>query len=308
MVNYDVDTETRPLTYFILAFASISSVPLLAWLLSTFSNRLDKYGPLGDAGSRFALFVSGVVSPFVIFVGILAVFNYILWLLPIPLLGRTVSGIPNLGGTWTGDLSRTSLDPTQPPETGEVNCRIRQTWQHIDFVFSGPYIPVPAPRRIMRRIHSTRGHALTVGMFVKNRDNVHVRYIYAAGSMSMLNPHDVAERSGEGTAVLYLIRRAGKKYLQGTYYGDKLRSGNVYLEYVPPWWSRLLRAPWTWLRNRWRWLGNLGGGPDESAEGSVTRPVTEPGRGTGRKRLRFGRRPVMSDVTSSDSSKVRESS
>jgi hypothetical protein len=231
VVNYDVDTDPRPRTYFILAFVSISSVPLLAWLLSIFlPQQLAKYGPVGDAGSRFAIFFGGVVTPFVIFAGILWVFDHILWRVHIPLLGRTVSGIPYLGGTWTGDLSSTPLDPMQTLETGAVNCYITQTWRHIDFVFEGPLIPVPMPGGRARHIHGTRGNALAVGLFVKNRDNVHVRYIYAVNSMTLLKPHNVNYRSGEGTAVLYLFHEPEEKHLKGTYYGDKMRGGNVFLE------------------------------------------------------------------------------
>jgi len=257
MVLYDVDTDPRLRMYVALVLISV-------FLASALPGAFNEEVALGFVKSLplvgpFAVpYVEPYVEPFVSlgqrvtpFLKPFVIFGFLLWLFDIWLwrwfLIRKLSGIPYLGGTWTGDLSRSALNPNDEPQTGKVKCCIRQTWRHIDFVFEGLPMDVPALERQTRRIHSTRGNALTVGMFVKNADNVHVRYIYAAGTMSMLNPHNVSERAGEGTAVLYLLRESDKKYLQGTYYGDKMRGGNVYLEYEPDN-RRLWGRAWDWLR------------------------------------------------------------
>jgi SMODS-associating 2TM, beta-strand rich effector domain len=159
MINYDVETggtDPRLPIYFGLAFASIASAPLLASEVSTLlPTPLAQYG-LGKA-----------LSPFVIFGILLWLFDRGVWHWPFI---RKLSRIPYLGGTWEGELSRSALDPMQPPQTGTVNCYIRQTWRHIDFVFEGLPIIVRAAYggRRTRPIHSTIGSTLTVGLFVKN--------------------------------------------------------------------------------------------------------------------------------------------
>jgi len=140
MVNYDVDTEPRLRIYVGLVLASSFLAPAIAKVLGNIS-RQSKDG-LEEAVPTFlispfidlAVAVSPFVTSFVIFGGLLFVFDRYLWRWP---LIHGVSGIPDLEGTWEGRLRRTSSADIQEekPKEHKAKCYITQTRRRIDFVF-----------------------------------------------------------------------------------------------------------------------------------------------------------------------------
>lgn len=190
MVEYSVDTNPRLKVYFGAAIVSA----LLAWGLSTVSF-LSPY--------RFA-----APSAFVIFGGLLWAFDRFLWRCP----GiHALSGIPYFGGAWEGTLKRTNMVDDPSPEVHQVSCVITQTWRKIDFVFEGE-----------TTVSSTR----IVGLFVENPQNVVVRYIYTSRPKTVV---DAKSQGGDGVTELRLVKRNDGDYLEGIYYSDKPRRGDVQL-------------------------------------------------------------------------------
>jgi hypothetical protein len=264
MVNYDVDTEPRLRIYVGLVLASSFLAPVIAESLKKLPQQSQAWSEGAEPfvtpfvvehllNPLFGLAeaVSPFVTSFALFGLLLLVFDkWGVWHWP---LIRKLSGIPYLGGTWEGKLR----GPSPADAERDITCYIRQTWRQIEFTFEGPPIPEeePAPHN-----HGTRSNILTAGMFVKTRENIHVRYIFNVRPMTLLDPDNPNYRPSEGTAVLYLLQEAesmgrpwwrrwfgaDKKFLKGTYYVDDGRRGNFRLEYQPAnrWWERA----WDWLR------------------------------------------------------------
>jgi dodecin len=217
MVNYDVDTDPRRRIYIgLTAFSVAVPAPLAALILSAFSNPILRQYGLGALGTALASFI----TPFLIFGLLFWAFDKRIWRWHI--FSWSLSGIPDLEGTWGGTLKRISANNPQP-ETTCVKCYITQNWRKIDFVFEGP---------------DTVGSALTVGMFVENHQDIHVRYIYAMRPKTLLMPLGALNTlPSEGAAILRLRRKTVTdgaktrevKSLQGTYYSDKMRRGDVHL-------------------------------------------------------------------------------
>jgi dodecin len=227
MVNYDVDTDPRMKIYVgFTAVSVLSAAPLAAVILSTLPwLQSEDWGWWSTALASLITALASLITPFGVFGLLLWAFDRRLWRWR---LFSWVSGIPNLEGTWRGTLKRISANNPRP-ETTRVNCYITQTWRKIDFVFEGPV---------------TVGSALTVGMFVENPQDIHVRYIYAMRPKTLLKPlGDLNTLPSEGAAILRLRRRTVRRrphdgeateevkmHLQGTYYSDKMRRGDVHLE------------------------------------------------------------------------------
>jgi hypothetical protein len=227
MVLYDVDTDPRLYRYFALVLISIfvaAALPKADFdeqLVNDFVNGIPLVGPyvapyvqpyiapFGD----LANLATPYLKPFVIFGVFLTLFDRVLW--RVPMVGRMLSGIPYLGGTWEGTLWRSDGSASEP-----VKCYIRQTWRQIQFAVEGP----PVTER-----QSTQGNALTVGMFVENPQDIHVRYIYEVRPMTLRYPDNPYTQASEGTAVLRFRRESGTQILRGTYYSDRRRSGDLEL-------------------------------------------------------------------------------
>jgi len=214
VVTYNVDTDPRIRIYFVLAFASIVGASFLT-------------DQLKDLETALPFFVAPSIAPFAIFGILLWLFDRYLWKWP---LIRRVSGIPDLEGTWTGTLTRTSADDGEQGELQphKAECYITQTWRSMGFVFydfAGSEEPgSEEPTRVAT--------ARIVGMFVKNPQDIHVRYVYGARQTTLLHSrNNVDAMPSEGAAVLRL-RDLGKgnKRLWGTYCSDKMRRGDINLE------------------------------------------------------------------------------
>jgi hypothetical protein len=236
VVTYNVDTDPRIRIYFVLAFASIAGA-------SFFTDHLK------DLETVLPSLVPPSIAPFAIFGILLWLFDRYLWKWP---LIRRVSGIPNLEGTWKGTLTRISSDDGEqskpkPSEPKKAEFYITQTWRSMGFVFydfTEPEEQGSEEQRSeeqgseeQRSEEPTRiATARTVGMFVKNPQDIHVRYVYGARQTTMLHsPENVDAMPSEGAAVLRL-RDLGnrKKALRGTYYSDKMRRGDINLELEDP--------------------------------------------------------------------------
>jgi SMODS-associating 2TM, beta-strand rich effector domain len=288
VVTYNVDTDPRIRIYFALAFASIVGASFLTNHLKTFVlafanfvlafanlvgasfrpvDHLKDLEPVLPSSALTSFAVAPSIASFAIFGILLWLFDQYLWKWP---LIRRVSGIPNLEGTWKGTLKRISShdceqgEPKDDCEQGEpkqsdsheVELYITQTWRSMGFAFydyppseeQGSEEPTKEPTRIAT--------ARTVGMFVKNPQDIHVRYVYGARQTTMLHRlGDLDAMPSEGAAVLRLrdleegegkkrfwkrlwgkLRRSrdpgegerkGKKRLWGTYYSDKMRRGDI---------------------------------------------------------------------------------
>jgi hypothetical protein len=226
VVTYDVDTDPRLRIYLGLAFASIGGASLVTDALK----HLEKVLPPLVAPS---------VTPFVIFAILLWLFDRYLWRWP---LIRRVSGIPNLEGTWKGELTRTTSANARQRKKHKAECYITQTWRKIDFVFNDFVGSGEEPTRVA----SVR----IVGMFVENPQDIHVRYVYGARPTTLLRRlDDLDAMPSEGAAVLRLRDLGeGRLALRGTYHSDKMRRGDIYLEL-----EEFRRPRETWLRRR-TWL------------------------------------------------------
>lgn len=219
MVTYNVDTDPRIRIYFVLAFASIVGASSLTAYLKDLETVLPFFG-------------APSIAPFAIFGVLLWLFDQYLWKWR---LIRRVSGIPNLEGTWKGTLTRTS---SADGEQGELKkhkakCYITQTWRSIGFVFYDFAESEEQGSEEQGSEEPTRvATARIVGMFVKNPQDIHVRYVYGARQTTLLRSlNNVDAMPSEGAAVLRL-RDLGKgnKRLWGTYYSDKMRRGDINLE------------------------------------------------------------------------------
>jgi len=249
VVTYNVDTDPRLRIYTSLAFASIGVAALLTDYLEAFASLLNYY--LKDLGAVFPVFVAPSIAPFFIFAFLLWLFDRYLWKLPII---SGVSGIPDLEGTWIGKLTRKAetdgeqSDPTQH----DVECYITQTWRSMGVVFydfpkaegNKSEEPKGGKSEEPTRIATAR----TVGLFVKNPQDIHIRYVYGARQTTMLQDlNDPDAMPSEGAAVLRLRdlgtgkkhfwsrdREKGNKILWGTYYSDKMRRGDINLKLEDP--------------------------------------------------------------------------
>jgi SMODS-associating 2TM, beta-strand rich effector domain len=276
VVTYNVDTDPRIRIYFVLAFANLVGASFRP------VDHLKDLEPVLPSSALTSFAVAPSIASFAIFGILLWLFDQYLWKWP---LIRRVSGIPNLEGTWKGTLKRISShdceqgEPKDDCEQGEpkqsdsheVELYITQTWRSMGFAFydyppseeqgseeqgseeqgseeQGSEEPTKEPTRIAT--------ARTVGMFVKNPQDIHVRYVYGARQTTMLHRlGDLDAMPSEGAAVLRLrdleegegkkrfwkrlwgkLRRSrdpgegerkGKKRLWGTYYSDKMRRGDI---------------------------------------------------------------------------------
>jgi hypothetical protein len=215
VVTYNVDTDPRIRIYFGLAFASIVGASFLA-------------DHLQDLETVLPFFVAPSIVPFAIFGILLWLFDRYLWKWP---LVRRVSGIPDIEGTWIGTLTRTSSADAEQGEfrkKHKAECYITQTWRSMGVVFYDFAGSEEQGSEEPTRVATAR----TVGMFVKNPQDIHVRYVYGARQTTMLHLlTNVDAMLSEGATVLRL-RDLGKgnKRLWGTYYSDKMRRGDINLE------------------------------------------------------------------------------
>ena len=229
MVTYNVDTDPRIRIYFVLAFASIVGAPFLTdHLIEGFVLAFTRI--VGAAAPSFLTdFAAPSIAPFAIFGILLWLFDRYLWKWP---LIRRVSGIPNLEGTWKGTLTRISSDDCEQGELKQSDQKaelyITQTWRSMGFVF---YDFTESEKQEKQRSEEpTRvATARTVGLFVKNPQDIHVRYVYGARQTTMLHSlENVDAMPSEGAAVLRLrVLETGRKRLWGTYYSDKMRRGDI---------------------------------------------------------------------------------
>jgi hypothetical protein len=292
VVTYNGDTDPRIRIYFVLAFASIVGASFLTDYLKDLASFLTDH--LKNLEAVLPFIVAPSIAPIAIFGILLWLFDRYLWKLP---LIRSVSGIPDLEGTWKGTLTRTSsADGEQgEPKEHKAECYITQTWRSMGVVFydfaeseeqgseepttagcndvdpSGLLLGVPRlwgtvifrvgllKKRLCvreaawsnitakrRRVATARtseeqgseeptriATARTVGLFVKNPQDIHVRYVYGARQTTMLHSlKNVDAMPSEGAAVLRLrdLGKGKKKRLWGTYYSDKMRRGDIKLE------------------------------------------------------------------------------
>jgi SMODS-associating 2TM, beta-strand rich effector domain len=229
VVTYNVDTDPRIRIYAVLAFASIGVASFLTDYLKDLASFLNDH--LKVLGSVLPVVAAPSIAPFFIFGIFLWLFDQYLWKLP-PI--NRVSGIPDLEGTWEGTLSRTSPADCEQPNTTEHNaiCYITQTWRSMGVVF----YDFPKSQEQVSGKPTRISTARTVGLFVKNPQDIHVRYVYGARQTTMLQGlDDVDAMPSEGAAVLRL-RDLGKgnKLLWGTYYSDKVRRGDISLTLEDP--------------------------------------------------------------------------
>jgi hypothetical protein len=217
VVTYNVDTDPRIRIYFGLAFASIVGA---SFLTDHLKYLLETVLPFFGAPS---ISISGApsisIAPFAIFGILLWLFDRYLWKWP---LIRRVSGIPNLEGTWKGTLTRISSDDGEQGEPEQSKPKqskpkkaefyITQTWRSKGFVFYDFTEPE-------EQGSEEQGAEEPVGMFVKNPQDIHVRYVYGARQTTMLHSlKNVDAMPSEGAAVLRLRDLGeGKKRLWGTY-------------------------------------------------------------------------------------------
>jgi hypothetical protein len=228
VVTYNVDTDPRIRIYFALAFVSIVGASFLTDYLEALASFLTDY--LKNLETVLQFIVAPSIAPFAIFGILLWLFDRYLW--KWPLICR-VSGIPNLEGTWEGTLTRISSDDCKQGEPArrdrqKAELFITQTWRSMGFVF---YDHTESEKQEKQRAEEpTRiATARTVGMSVKNPQDIHVRYVYGARQTTMLhNLRDVDAMPSEGAAVLRLRDLGDKdKRLWGTYYSDKMRRGDI---------------------------------------------------------------------------------
>jgi uncharacterized protein YjbI with pentapeptide repeats len=248
VVTYNVDTGPRLRIYIGLLLLSVFGAQQVTKGYAHLAKYLNKEY-LKEFFVTLPPSVPITVTPLVIFGILLWLFDRHLWKWP---LIRRVSGIPNLEGTWKGTLTRISSDDgeqgePEPSEPKKAEFYITQTWRSMGFVFYDFTEPEEQGSEEQgseeqgseeqRSEQPTRiATARTVGMFVKNPQDIHVRYVYGARQTTMLHSlENVDAMPSEGAAVLRL-RDLGKgnKRLWGTYYSDKMRRGNINLELQDP--------------------------------------------------------------------------
>ena len=188
MINYTIDTNTRPAIYFALAvfsiFASFLASPVFEiahakWLAPT----------------TFGLFA-------------LCVYLYDNYGWKNQVLAKWF-GLPNLAGTYRGTVERGAPGSDQY-ERYEVKVSISQTWSKIDMVLDSG---------------DTLSHLRTCGFFVANGRTPSLQYTYLVNDMK---GHNDPSKYGEGTGKLYVTEEDGKLVLNGAYYSSKERSGAVH--------------------------------------------------------------------------------
>jgi SMODS-associating 2TM, beta-strand rich effector domain len=189
MINYSLDTNSRPAVYF-----AIAAIALLAALLA--GPMLDMAHAHWLAPSAFSLFGLGVYA-----------FDHYGWKNP------TIAAwlcVPDLAGKYSGTVERGAKD-TPEYERYEVSVSITQTWTKIEMV-----------------LHSgdTVSHLRTCGFFVARGQFPSVLYTYGVKD---LQGHAEASKYGEGTGELYISKDAETLQLSGAYYSTKCRKGAVKL-------------------------------------------------------------------------------
>src|ERR671912_251959 len=132
MVSYDVDPEPRLRIYVGFLFLRVFGAQNVTKSYAYLAAYLNKVYVPKEFPVTLPTSIPITVTPLIIFGISLWLFDRFLWRWP--LISR-VSGIPDLEGTWTGTLTRTSAEKAKKEqvEENELRCYITQTLRKIDF-------------------------------------------------------------------------------------------------------------------------------------------------------------------------------
>lgn len=190
MVFYSVDTEPRRKIIAVMALAALG-ITYVPTLLSPIF--LSKFGPLSVLGVFGILFF---------------LFDQFLWKY-IPGVG-----IPDLSGTWSGNLIRGMEPGKTDGKESNISINITQTWSRMDVVFKGT--------------HSISRSEI-VGLFVSNPNHIELCYGYHK------RPNDATGSGHEysnGYTRLVLENSGQNDLLVGRYFSDEFRGGTIRLSRV----------------------------------------------------------------------------
>lgn len=185
MVHYSIDTEPRRLVVAVLALLALGFTYLPSYFFPEFNGR---FGPLSVLG---------------VFGGLFYFFDRILWRM-IP-----VHGVPDLSGTWKGELIRGTTPGSTTGKTSTISFVITQTWSRMDIVFKGTH---------------SFSRAEIIGLFISNPNHIELCYGYHK------RPNDATSSGHEysnGYTRLMLVTSPPAKQLIGRYFSDEYRGGTI---------------------------------------------------------------------------------
>jgi len=187
MIPYQIDDGTRrSRIYYGLAVISVA--------LASVISAISPYIPFKFAAPS-AMFFFGLLT-----------FSFDRWFWKMTWFHR-MTEIPLIEGLWAGTLTR-NADQNGLAQTSQVALIITQTWTKMSLVFEG---------------QNSKSHAQMIGLFVENKNDVILKWVYFAKDNSGINPNNLY---GEGTTELTL-RSNETRTLRGIYYSSKLRKGAV---------------------------------------------------------------------------------
>ena len=187
MIRYSIDKNFRTYVYFSIAFLSIFISPHVSFLEKIIGYRLS-------------------ITPFMLFCIILWIFNRYLWSLPV---FSFLFKVPNLNGKWEGTITLPITDNREKEETLNVVLLVTQNWNTIDFVLKGP---------------GTVSTASIAYISINNPKNIIVKWVYQVKDRTGLSS---TNQSGEGVTELSLIADSNIPQLEGHYYSNLGRKGNL---------------------------------------------------------------------------------
>jgi hypothetical protein len=203
MVKYTIDKNNREYIYYLVALISILLTPFFNYYIDLLSTKL----PFWKFLANFHL------TGFIIFGLILFIFNNLIWKI------KSLSGIPNLNGTWVGNYIRYNDEGHEisveeaierfkiHPEINRINIIIEQNWLKMSIFYEAA--------------HSI-SDSTSINLKIENRKIFNLIWTFDSRIRTGLTP---SNKYGNGISNATIRELKNPEVLEGTYYTQKGNRG-----------------------------------------------------------------------------------